>query len=81
MELKSTGLREVLASLEGMKIVALENQCELHEFNFEQNCWQPLETHVRPMPERAAEEWLRGWNHVDRFEALMLLTHAADDWR
>jgi hypothetical protein len=65
---------EIIASLEGMKIVATSASCELHEYNFAENAWHQLETSARPMEQERAEGWLSGWNPVDRFAALTLLT-------
>lgn len=66
-------ITEVVASLEGMKIVAAWDHCELHEYNFEENAWQELSRSPRPMSREKAESWLAGWNAVDHFTALALL--------
>jgi hypothetical protein len=67
---------EVIASLEGMKIVVDSKQCTLQEFDFDLNCWRTLETTTRPMSRTCAESWLDGWNSVDRWTALNLLTYS-----
>ncbi len=64
---------EVTASLEGMKIIVDREHCALQEFNFDLNCWQTVETSSRPMSQAKAENWLNGWNSVDRWAALNLL--------
>ena len=64
---------EVIASLEGMKVVVDEKQCVLQEFDFDVNFWRPVETSARPMSRSEAEKWLAGWNSVDRWTALNLL--------
>lgn len=66
--------KEIVASLEGMKIVALSDCCELHEYNFVENAWRKVANSARPMERETAESWLSGWNAVDRVEALTLLT-------
>lgn len=66
--------KEVIASLEGMKVVAEGRCCELHEYNFELNSWRLLKAGSRPMAPADAEEWVNGWNNVDRGIALSLLT-------
>jgi hypothetical protein len=69
---------EVVASLEGMKIVAASDRCALHEYNFEENAWQEVSRSSRPMTLEKAEGWLMGWNAVDRFAALTLLTSSGE---
>jgi hypothetical protein len=65
---------EVVASLEGMKIVLKSQRCELHEYNFEENCWHELDRSARPMRASEAEMWVAGWNDLDRQAALRLLS-------
>jgi hypothetical protein len=66
---------EVVASLEGMKVVVKSENCELHEYNFEENCWNEVDRSARPMRSTQAEMWVEGWNVVDRQAALALLTN------
>jgi hypothetical protein len=61
--------KEIIASMEGMKVVVAD-RCELHEYNFDTNKWFQIDSCVRPMKRSQAEEWLTGWNSVDRFAAL-----------
>ncbi|MFB3779477.1 MAG: hypothetical protein ACE141_17800 [Bryobacteraceae bacterium] len=68
---------EVIASLEGMKIAVDGNHCSLQEFSFDLNCWRTIETSAHPMSRAHAEEWLEGWNSVDRWTALNLLICSA----
>ncbi len=70
---------EVVASLEGMKIIAKERTCELHLYDFEVNSWQLVEINSRPMPRASAEQWVNGWNRIDRFAALTLLIQPESD--
>ena len=71
-------LAEVVASLEGMKVLVRRQSCELHEYNFEQNCWHELDRSSHPMRASDAEMWLAGWNDIDRRAASALLTGFAD---
>lgn len=66
---------EVVASLEGMKVVVGRQSCELHEYNFEENCWHEVDRAGHPMSPSEAEIWLHGWNDVDRRAAFTLLTN------
>lgn len=65
---------EVVASLEGMRVVITSAICELCEYNFAENGWATLEARRWPLQQEIAERWLNGWNAVDRFKALNLLT-------
>lgn len=69
-----TTISEVVASLEGMKIVAYSDRCELHEYDFEENTWREVSNSARPMTRENAESWLSGWNAPDHRAALALLT-------
>ncbi len=64
---------QVTASLEGMKVIVTPIECELYEYNFEENSWRKLETAHWPLSSHHAERWLRGWNHVDQFAAFNYL--------
>ena len=72
-----TGRKIITASLEGVRVLVDEKQCELQEYNFVLDQWCPKETLPWPVPRPVAEEWLSGWNRVDRFEALNALTDTA----
>jgi len=74
-----TGRKIITASLEGMRVLADEKQCELQEYNFASNEWCSKEILPWPLPRAVAEDWLSGWNRVDRFEALNALTKPADE--
>ena len=65
---------EIVASLEGMKVVVTPDHCELHEYHFEENAWHEVAMSPRPIPADEAELWLAGWNTVDRSSAFVLLT-------
>ena len=64
----------VTASLEGMRILVDEKQCELQEYNFVSNRWFSKDASPWPLTRDRADEWLLGWNDVDRFAAVNLLT-------
>ncbi len=65
--------REIVASLEGMKVVVANSHCELHEYNFETDLWSMIESSSFPMRRSDAERWVQGWNGVDRFAAMAAL--------
>ncbi len=67
--------KEVVASLEGIKVVVRRQTCELHEYNFEENSWHEVDRSAHPMEPSQAEIWLEKWNDVDRHAALTLLTN------
>jgi hypothetical protein len=71
---RPTTSAEVVASLEGMRVVVKPQSCELHEYNFEENCWQEVSRSACPMTVSQAETWVEGWNDVDRRTAVVLLT-------
>ncbi len=64
----------VTASLEGMRVLIGEKQCELQEYDFAVNRWLPKDVSPWPLPRARADEWLAGWNDVDRFAAVSALT-------
>jgi hypothetical protein len=49
---------QVVASLEGMRVVVNDGWCELHEYNFVANCWVPKARRQWPMERDEAEN---GW--------------------
>jgi len=61
---------QVIAPLEGMRVVVREGWCELHEYNFVTDCWVPQARSQWPMKREEADSWLDGWNAVDRFSAM-----------
>ncbi len=65
---------QVVASLEGMKVVVRDSHCELHEYNFEANCWSEIERLPWPIARAQADRWLATWNLVDQFAARSILT-------
>jgi hypothetical protein len=73
-EAKTTELKVITASLEGMRVLVDEKQCELQEYNFRSDKWQSKEILSWPLPRDVADQWLTYWNAVDRFAALRLLT-------
>ena len=70
--------RIITASLEGMRVVVDGKRCELHEYDFQDNRWLPREEAPWPLPRSLADRWLTGWNGVDRFAAVSVLTEPPD---
>jgi hypothetical protein len=68
----------ITSSLEGMRVIIGE-QCELQEYNFSVNQWFPKDEAAWPLSRALADEWLAGWNDVDRFAAVNRLT-APDEY-
>jgi len=68
---------EVIASLEGMKVVVRSGRCELHEYNFEVNAWSLVESSSYPLSTADSAKWLKGWNKIDGQEARYLLLGSA----
>jgi hypothetical protein len=66
--------KTITASLEGAQITVDEKLCQLQVYNFVENRWYPNSEAIWPLPRARAEEWLSGWNHVDWFAAMKLLT-------
>ena len=71
--------KQVVASLEGMRVVVIDGWCELHEYNFVTGCWMPKSRTQWPMEREEANRWLNGWNEVDRFSALNQLVASGAD--
>lgn len=65
---------EIVASLEGMRVLIADGHCELHEYDFERNQWREINSHPYPLTREQAEIWLTGWNTADRLSALSRLT-------
>ena len=78
-EMDCDARRQVEASLEGMRIVIDEGICRLDEYDYNGNFWQPKAVELWPLSRIQAEEWLEGWNGVDRFKALHLLVRPLPD--
>jgi hypothetical protein len=74
----------ITASLEGMRVIVGGKRCELQEYNFTDNRWVPKDEASWPMPRPVADQWLTGWNDVDRFAAVNALVgpvHEPDEPR
>ncbi len=69
-----TNSKTITASLEGAQIIVDELHCQLHKYNFVENRWYTQSEARRPLSRAQAEEWLSGWNRVDRLAAIHLLT-------
>jgi hypothetical protein len=66
--------KTVVASLEGARVVVDAEYYALEWYNFENDRWIPREKSEFPLSREKAESWLQGWNPVDRFAAVNLLT-------
>jgi hypothetical protein len=73
-----SGPKIITASLEGARVLVDEKQCELQEYNFTSDRWCSKDVSPWPLPRELANEWLAGWNDVDRFAAVSVLTKAPD---
>ena len=71
--------QEIVASLEGARVVIADGICELGEYDFERNCWNTVQQQPWPLSREEAARWLDGWNKVDGFEALNLLVRPEPD--
>ncbi len=65
--------KQVVASLEGMRVTVTGPIGELEAYNFVKNVWVHLETANLPIPLSRVDRWLTGWNGVDRLTAVSLL--------
>ena len=66
--------KEVVASLEGMRVTVDGKNGQLHEYDFARNTWTSLESASLPLSKAEISRWLNGWNSVDRFRAFNLLS-------
>ena len=73
------GTQQVVASLEGMRVVVSDGWCDLYEYNFVTDCWVPKARSQWPMERTEAEGWLEGWNAVDRFTAMNRLVAPVEE--
>ena len=64
---------EVTASLEGARVLVENGVCELEEYDFATNSWILKEQREWPLSGNLAQQWLQGWNAVDRFKAFSML--------
>lgn len=62
--------QQVIASLEGMRILVSDGWCELDEYDFTADLWVLKARSQWPMGRTEAETWLKGWNAVDRLAAM-----------
>ena len=72
-------IQEVVASLEGARVVISGGICRLDEYDYAANAWNPKESHPWPLPRERATRWLQGWNRVDKFKALNMLVEPQPD--
>jgi hypothetical protein len=70
--------RIITASLEGMRVLVDEKQCELQEYDFAANRWLPKDNSPWPLAPSLADDWLAGWNAVDRFAAKCALVKPSE---
>jgi hypothetical protein len=73
-----SGQTIVTASLKGMRVVVDGKRCELREYDFQDNRWLPKDEAAWPLPRPLADKWLAGWNHMDRFAVVSVLTESPD---
>ena len=59
-------IQQVVASLEGMRLIVSDGWCELDEYDFTADFWAAKARSRWPMERTEAE----GWNAVDRFAAM-----------
>jgi hypothetical protein len=64
------GRKEIIASMEGARIVVENGTARRDEYNFVANQWEPRDSHSWPLPKPLAEVWVYGWNPVDRRDGL-----------
>jgi hypothetical protein len=64
---------EVVASLEGMRVVVENGQCRLDLYNFVHNRWEEAQVAQWPLSTSVAAVWLAGWNAFSRSEAMRIL--------
>jgi hypothetical protein len=70
----------ITASLEGARVLIDKGRCELQEYDFSANRWLPKESAEWPLRRDRADQWLTGWNSVDRLGAMSILTKPAESW-
>jgi hypothetical protein len=75
-----TNNKTITASLEGARILVDENICQLQEYNFAKDHWYLKDEAAWPLARARAEQWLTGWNHMDRFAAMSTLTAPTHDF-
>jgi hypothetical protein len=71
-------MKTVTASLEGMRIVVDDTKCALEQYDFVIDRWFPKDAAEWPLSLGTAEQWLAGWNSVDMFAAINVLTAPKD---
>ena len=64
---------EIVASLEGARVVVTDSICALEEYNFVLNCWKTIRQERWPLSKEQVSQWLHGWNEIDASQARMLL--------
>jgi hypothetical protein len=69
-----TDTKTITDLLSGARIILDKPLCHLQEYNFVENRWYPRDEAIWPLPRARAEEWLSGWNRLDRFAAMSILT-------
>ena len=74
-----SGRKIITASLKGMRALADEKRCDLQEYDFVANRWPSKDQSLWPVPRSLADSWLEGWNHVDRFAAVNILTEPPEN--
>ncbi|MGP8243950.1 MAG: hypothetical protein ACLQVN_05465 [Bryobacteraceae bacterium] len=57
-----------------MRVLVDNRLCELHEYDSSANRWAPKDEAAWPLLRSHADAWLVGWDDVDRFAAVNVLT-------
>jgi len=73
-----SGHKIITASLEGQRVLVDEKQCELQEYDFVANRWFSKDASPWPLMRSLADDWLAGWNDVDRFAAMSALVRSPE---
>lgn len=71
--------KEIIASLEGARIVVEDQTCFRDEYDFVANQWFNEEVADWPLIRIAALKWVHGWNQLDAFVAIQALVAPGPD--
>lgn len=73
-------MKRITDSLSGAQILTDQVVCRLHEYNFVEDRWYLKDQATWPLSRARAGEWLFGWNQLDRFAAMSILTSPLRDF-
>ena len=65
---------EIVASLEGARVFVENGTCFRDHYDFRADRWCTRDVADWPMTRTAAAEWVLGWNDLDTFAAMQILT-------